>query len=262
MTSIRRRANPVLRRLGPRLLWPSFLEVEAGVGEGLLISLRRASADYATGDNEPAVQQVLADRLATGAVFFDIGANVGFFSLIGARLVGPRGRVIAFEPVAANADALRVNVQRNRLRNIQVVEAAVGRAPGKAPLRIVDHPGGSTLAIPATTDEITGVIDVEVVSVDELVAERTVPPPDLVKVDVEGLEEAALEGMYATLVAHRPVVVCEIDGPTAEAIEERTSPIEQMLRAAGYRVALLPPAYLHTEWHVVHLLATPDATAD
>ena len=70
-----------------------------GVGAGLRIDPSTSNPDYATGANELPVQQALAQYLSPGAVFYDVGANIGFLTIIGARLVEPHGRVYAFEPV-------------------------------------------------------------------------------------------------------------------------------------------------------------------
>src|SRR5215813_2618674 len=99
-----------LRRSARRVrsTWP--VTIRAGIGRGLRMDLSRASAWYAPGTNELPVQEVLAKWLSPGGVFYDVGANAGFFSLIASRLVGERGRVVAFEPSPAVAASLKRNV--------------------------------------------------------------------------------------------------------------------------------------------------------
>jgi FkbM family methyltransferase len=235
--------------------------VAAGPGVGLRIARAGASADYRRGTNELPVQAALADHLRPGGVFFDIGANVGFFSLLAARLVGPGGRVVAFEPVPALAARVRANARRNRLATVAVLEVAVSDAAGATFLVLAAHPGGAALAAAAPPPDATGTIEVATAAVDDLVAAGRVPPPTVVKIDVEGAEAAVLRGMARTLLAHRPVVVCEVDGPDAAAMAARRSAVVGLLEAAGYAVEVLPPSYPGSAWCVEHLLARPGGRA-
>src|SRR5579859_3294923 len=130
-------------------------------------------------------------HLGPGAVMYDIGANIGFFSLLGARLTGPEpGHVYAFEPAPVNAEAIQVNADRNEFSNITVIAKAVGETRGRVRLQLVDDAAWSRLeaygAHPLTED----ILDVEQVTIDELVDVGEIRPPELVKIDVEGAELA------------------------------------------------------------------------
>jgi predicted RNA methylase len=85
----------------------------------------RTGQNYLNGKGELAVQQALAARIQPGEVFYDLGANIGLFSLMAARLVGASGEVYSFEPDPVNAARLRRNVAQNRLTNVTVVEHGV-----------------------------------------------------------------------------------------------------------------------------------------
>jgi len=78
--------------------------IASGPGKGLYFSAGPSNPEYESGDNEVPVQDALVAHTGDGAVVLDVGANVGFFSVIAAKLVGPTGKVVAFEPVPANAD--------------------------------------------------------------------------------------------------------------------------------------------------------------
>ena len=84
-------------------------------------------------------------RSSRADVFYDIGANVGFFTLVASRVVGPTGRLHAFEPRWAIVRALRSNLRRNRLENAHVWPFAVGDEAGEVILLCSDHPGGATI---------------------------------------------------------------------------------------------------------------------
>ncbi|MEX2217481.1 MAG: FkbM family methyltransferase [Phycisphaerales bacterium] len=234
--------------------WPR--RVRAGEARGLRMDLRRASAWYARGTNEPAIQRAVAEHVRPGGVFFDVGANVGFFSLIAARAAGPAGRIIAFEPVPANADAIRRNARINRFDSISVVQAAVASAPGEMDLVLSEHPGGAALAL-APPPDASGRIRARVVSIDDLVGRGQAPPPTLIKVDVEGVEVEALRGMAETARTHRPIIICELDDTSPAALARKVAEVEGLFAQWGYAASRLEEAYGGS---VVHLLARP-ATA-
>ena len=103
--------------------------VRQGPAAGLRFGSRNASADYASGRNEATVQEAVAGHLRPGSVFFDVGANVGFFTLLAARAVGPRGHIVAVEPMPENVAALRRNLERNHVPHERVgLTAGLGRS--------------------------------------------------------------------------------------------------------------------------------------
>jgi FkbM family methyltransferase len=219
-----------------------------GVGAGLRINPGGANPGYALGTTEPAIQEVLARHLRPSDVFYDLGAGVGFFTLLGARLVGPAGEVWAFEPDPANAAVLRRNVELNGFPHVRVLEQAVSGQSGEARL----HSSGTASRL--VTDrgarpDRDETIPVAVTSVDEVVRELGGPAPTLVKFDVEGAELDALEGMRETIAATRPVIVCET---------HRTyDAVDRLLRELGYATQPIdPPIDGQLPWNV-HVLATP-----
>jgi len=231
--------------------------VESGPAAGLRIDLARASGDYRTGANEVPVQRTLASVLRPGQVFYDVGSNIGFFALLASRLVGRSGRVYAFEPVKANAEAIRRNAELNRFRHLEVLEVAVSDRNGSARLLLSAHPGGATLSNDDAPPDPTGVVDVSTVTLDALVASRRIAPPDVVKIDVEGAEEAVLAGMTDTLAGHRPTLVCELDSADSAVLEQKIATFRAFADARAYRVTDLPTSYAETSWHVYHAVARP-----
>lgn len=199
-----------------RWLEGGAIAVQAGRAGSLRLDLRHVTIAHVQlgsmvfGDLETSVQEGLVRHLGPGGVLYDIGANVGFFALFGARLAGGEGQVYAFEPSPANAAAIQANAALNEFSNIVVIDRAVGAHGGSARLQLVEDQSWSKLEEYGAHPETTQVIDVELVSIDELLGAGKLRPPTVVKIDVEGAELAVIEGMRATLAEHRPAVICEL----------------------------------------------------
>lgn len=150
-----------------------------------------------------------ADRLAAwvprAGVVFDVGANVGFFTLKFARWVGPQGHVVALEPEQVNVEHLRTALARAALAGqVSVVRAAAGDQVGAAHLELNPfHPGDHKLAGAG--------LPVALTTIDAQVQALALTRVDLVKIDVQGAEQMVLAGARATLLHWRPVLFVEVD---------------------------------------------------
>ena len=232
---------PVLKAGVNVLAWPLLgkeVVIREGEAAGLRLRVDRASVMWATGRVELPVQRALAGLLAPGDVCFDVGANVGFYTLLAARIVGPEGRVVAFEPHPENVAALERNVQANGLSNVVVVPKAVSAASGEARLA-----GGDRATAHLDADRGR---PVETVSLDEFVAAWPALAPAVVKIDVEGHELEVLEGARRTLEAGRPALVCEQHGRAGAVVAALTPlgyacrPVEGAPASATHLVATAP----------------------
>jgi FkbM family methyltransferase len=261
MTSLPRRiagACADLARLGPLRRYVRRRQVvvlNVGPGAGLRFCQGHSEENHARGANELPVQEALARVLHRGGAFYDIGANVGYLTIIGARLVGSEGDVYAFEPVPANASALRRNLALNGLARAYVVEQAVSDDAGRQTLVLAHDSGGAALSIADRPPDATGAIEVDVTTVDRFVGQAGVRPPSVVKIDVEGAEINVLRGMAATLERHRPAVLVEVDGPTDARADEKARACTAFLESRGYRVERLADSYPGNRWRVQHFLA-------
>lgn len=235
----------------------SFSRMEVGPGRGLKFNPGPSNRAYASGDNELPIQEAVARVTKAGDVFYDIGANVGFFSVLGARLVGPSGFVYAFEPVPENAAYVRLNLRLNRFAHCEVVERAVSARSGREQLWLAEYSGGGALATVAPPADAKSRIDVDVVSIDDFVFGRHARPPAVVKVDVEGAEIDVLRGMARVLREARPIVIYEIDDGQMEAFTAKYQACEEFLKGFDYSVERLSPAYPDISWIVGHALAIP-----
>ncbi len=162
---------------------------------------------------EPAVVQQFGDLLKDARVVFDVGAHVGYYSLIAARAVGEAGRVHAFEADATICDYLRTNVEINDFKNVTVNNVAVSlesRSISFFPSKRF-HAGTGSLIQNAQSDSESA--EVRAISLDDYVRENRVDRLDALKIDVEGAEMDVLSGAVETLRQLRPKVICEVGPP-------------------------------------------------
>jgi FkbM family methyltransferase len=246
---------------GRSLLRRKTWRIESGVGAGLKVRVR-TNLDYIHGTSEIPVQQALADHLAQGGVFYDIGANTGFFSLIAANIVGPKGAVYAFEPVPENADVLRRNATLNRFGHLELFPVAVADKSGEAEIFVSEWDGGAALASsPVSSPDLCGSKRVTVVTLDEFIRARQLRIPSVIKIDVEGVELSVLHGMRETIKDHKPVLMCEIDDGKRDAFQRRWLEMDDYIQKLGYTIIHLESSYPRIDWNVGHSLALPSELA-
>jgi FkbM family methyltransferase len=152
---------------------------------------------------------------------------MGYVSLSLAKQVGPGGHVIAFEPLPQNVSLLRTNVEDNRLRNIRVLDVAASDRHGEAVIRVSDNLSMASL-IWHKGDPSAVELVIRTVAIDDLVQSGKLGEPTFVKIDVEGAEGLALQGMVRTVAKARPVLFIEC----SEAGRATTWPL---LRGLGYQ---------------------------
>jgi len=175
--------------------------------------------------SEPEVA-MLGRYITPGAVVLDVGANIGALTLPFARLVGPRGIVVAFEPQRLVYQTLCANLALNSVTNVLAYQYAVGK-PGVDATRVqltdpyaVENFGGVTTGPDAKGETVVQV------ALDDM----ALPPAALVKVDVEGMEADVLEGARTYLTTHRPVLYVEADRG------DKRLPLIALLEELGYDV--------------------------
>lgn len=235
---------------------PLTASVRHGPGAGLRLRLDGASRTMLAGRYEEPIQAAVEAQLGAGDGFVDVGANIGYLTLIAARIVGPDGWVLAVEPVPGNAALIRANAAINRLPQVMVAEAAAGAVDGAGELVLARHNGGAALSTAPAPPDACGRMAVPVVTLDTLLAGHRLPPPRMVKIDVEGSESEVLNGMRGTIARHRPAILFEVDAATRDQAERRFNDLSAGLASQGYRVATLPAAYPAGDWAVIHGLAT------
>lgn len=182
---------------------------------------------YLVGTAEPHLERAIKQFVSPGDIVYDVGANIGYFSLTLAKRVRSEGRVAAFEPIAENVRLLRENVRNNHLANVAVFDVAASDRRGEATIRMTKSRSMASL-VWHKADTSAAEFVVNTVAIDDLVEAGTLGPPTFVKIDVEGAEGLVVRGMRRTIAAARPVLFIEC----SDAGREETW---QLLRGFSYR---------------------------
>jgi len=166
------------------------------------------------GEADDAVRDALLARVKRDAVVFDVGANVGWWSVPLARRLAPAGgRVVAFEPVPANRARLEWAVQANAVQgSVQVVPVALGDKPGELGMWLKSEETGAGSGTAAlVTGSGPSHLRVPVVTLDQWTAEQGVRRCDLMKLDIEGAELMMLRGAERFVAETRPLIFGEFE---------------------------------------------------
>ncbi|HEY2826903.1 MAG TPA: FkbM family methyltransferase [Pirellulales bacterium] len=171
--------------------------------------------------------------LKPGMVFIDGGANTGVFTFTAASLVGPTGRVLAFEPGATCFSALRESLALNQWRHVSVFQQALCDHCGVARLY---HHRDQENSFSLGTDETALFDEVAVVSLDEVVKTEVLTHVDFIKLDVEGAEELVLRGGKEVLQRWRPIVLFEVNVDATKRLQLKPDGACKLLEECGYRL--------------------------
>jgi FkbM family methyltransferase len=148
------------------------------------------------GSYECTMQRRMARELKPGSVFYDVGANVGLYTLLAATRVAP-GRVYAMEPLPANVGYLRKHLALNGMRNVDVLELAISDQAGTAHFEAEETRAMGRIGT-------RGSVVVQTSTLDGLLQEGRIAPPDFIKMDIEGAEYLALQGARACFARYQP----------------------------------------------------------
>ena len=201
------------KKIGAYILpagYREWFQVRDGIGKGIWLKLNPRSGDsYFRGSADTGIQSILRDYLKPGMVFYDLGSNNGFFSLVAARIVGPVGKVIAFEAEPRLGSELLQNIERNDAFNVRVVQFAVWSQSGFVDFHSADQRISPDLGLGRIVlQPNTKTVSIPSICLDDFV--QTERPPDLIKCDVEGAEVEVFRGARKVLREYKPCIECEI----------------------------------------------------
>jgi FkbM family methyltransferase len=211
--------------------------------KGMLDSLRSGQM------YEPETSNVFASVLRPGDTFIDIGAHVGFFSMLASALVGPTGAVYSFEPEPRNFAHLLDHIAANAATNVRPMHMAVGAAPGVAEFYVnTDNDGGHALwevgkhPFNEQTRATPQHRKVFVTTLDQVFEGRDVSTLRAMKIDSEGAEFSIITGARQTLTRYPiPFIVAEINRFGLQAMGTSEAELRALFTELGYETYAFPP---------------------
>jgi len=184
------------------------------------------------GCREPYVSRAYTNLINEGDVVFELGANIGYYALQAANLVGKTGLVYAIEPVPQNVQALRENIELNGFSNIEVYEIAIGERDEKSKIMISEKGNLCTMESVNAHRTFISSTEIETMSLDSFVKGRRVP--DFLRMDVEGYEYNIIKGMPELLrLGHPRRMFIEVH---FDILREKAMEMLKTLKESGYEI--------------------------
>ncbi|MEX2571870.1 MAG: FkbM family methyltransferase [Gemmatimonadota bacterium] len=217
-----------MRRLKHALKWlltPLSVRIRGGPLAGYRWSAATGSR-FVTGTYEPSKTRAYLDHLRPGETVVDVGAHVGYYAILAAKLVGPEGRVVAFEPRPLNLRFLRLHLRLNGVANVELHEAGVAASSGRSAFDTRTGTGTGRLAA-------DGDLDVRTISLDELYQGGELVRVDFLKIDVEGGEMEVLRGAHTLIRETMPSILVATHG------DDLHRAVTELLDELGYSQRVL-----------------------
>lgn len=209
---------------------------------------------YLFGVWEPNLTDWIRRTLRPGDTFVDVGANIGYFTILASRLVGAEGRVVAIEASPAFSQEIRRNVALNECANVRLLNAAVSDGAGRLDFyQPISWNRGNTTSVLPGTSAGTAVVPrfgIECEALPDLLTNEELRQARLVKIDVEGLELATIRGLLPVLTKLRPdaELVLEISPELLETQGESAAGLVDLLAAHGFHAYRIPNGYCISDY--------------
>jgi FkbM family methyltransferase len=205
----------------------------AGILEGFRMRVEWARfRAYVYGTWEPEVVRAVTEVVHEGFVAIDVGAHHGYYALILSRLVGPKGRVIAFEPVPPNFQILTENVDLNHCANVEVINKAVLDKSARLDASPRNEKDSASFSLLSNQNGQS--IGVDAISLDDFLTHRE-GRINFIGIDAEGGEGMVLKGALKTIELHHPILLIEVH----EGADLQPSQVPGLLMELGYELKWL-----------------------
>lgn len=197
---------------------------------------------FVTGTYEPNELYYFSQYLAPGMTVLDIGANEGLYTLLAASVIQNDGLVVAFEPSPRELQRLQANLDLNQTKAdmapVKVLPIAISDRNGNHALKLAEstHSGQNTLGEFTYQIDCEAVVEVEVRRLDDLMPELKLASIDVIKMDIEGAEYAALQGAKQTLEQFHPLLLLEVIDDALQKQQSSADQVLQFLHSLGYHV--------------------------
>ncbi|ARF56599.1 FkbM family methyltransferase [Streptomyces gilvosporeus] len=221
--------------------------VRTGFGSAMAVDTRDLIQRYIYlfGLWEPHMTHWLERRLRPGDTFVDVGANIGYYSLLAARLVGEEGGVVAVEATPAFHRRVLLHAGMNGCDTIRAVNAAVSDEPGKLTFILASSSNMGAASIVPYDGPAEATFEVEAYPLPDLLTSEEIASARVIKVDVEGAEGGVVRGMEPMLGALRPdaEITIEVTPERMTALGDSADELLEIMRDHGFHVYRLPNDY-------------------
>lgn len=193
---------------------------------------------------EQDVSKILAATLKPGDIFLDVGANVGWFSLLASRLVSPTGKVVAFEPAKENINKLKYNLSLNDMSNVELIETAVSDKTEETSFYLNPYGNGGhalwDMQKGREDRQPSEVIPITTITLDDWFFGQTLKAPRVLKIDTEGHDCRVLMGAKRLLDTYRPpYVISELHPQGLSRFDDNQFGMTKFMHDCGYEMFLL-----------------------
>jgi len=189
--------------------------------------------------HEADITSFVYDNLKKGDIFIDVGAHCGLYTILASKKVGSKGRVISIEPNPENLNLLNMNIQKNNLRNVTIISKAVGEYETR--INLFYRSEATALTSHQEGTKSNKCIEVETVTLDDVVEQLKINSIKMIKIDTEGYDEHVLRSGKRVLRKTKYLIV-----------ESNSSTIKRILIDNGFNICLLSPSQyilgINREW--------------
>lgn len=224
--NIKKFASKSLKKIGSSLLGMSeklMYEKSKLIKPGKVRSLYRLPLGYdlwlnntgyldkqiiTKGAFEPLTTKAIKRFVKSGDVVIDVGANIGYYTVLLSKLVGATGKVFAFEPTKHFGGVLRDNIEINHLNNIEIID--LGLSNQVQDLVIDIGPSSATLHSPAGFDKVINTEKISLTTLNAFLRERAPERIDFIKIDIDGHEPLFFDGAWDALERYSPIIIFEV----------------------------------------------------
>ncbi len=206
---------------------------------------------------EPETTREVERLLRPGQTVLDVGANIGYYTLVFAKAVGETGRVHAFEPVFSLRWTLENNIGASAFRNVAVEGLACWSSRGETEIFEASCRNSDKSSLFAQNADGSQGHKIQTTTIDTYAAAKPLSKVNLIKIAVEGAELDVLEGSWETIARWRPVLIVEVVPRFLEASRSSLREFLNLLESRGYNCEVRDPRPSASEWEYCNLIATP-----